>query len=203
AVAGSITLGEMTMYLLVFKQGQGAVSAGLSAVGGMYEDNLYLSNLYEYLEQPVPRSEGTAREGTQPGDGIRFENVAFCYPGATTPAVHGIDLHLPRGRLVAFVGEDGSGKTPLMKLLTRLYEPTEGRILFDGLDLRAWDTEVLRRRIGVIFQDFSRYQLLVGENIGVGDVDHIEDPQRWERAARRGAAHAFLAALPEGYGTQL
>lgn len=203
AVQGVITLGEMTMYLLVFKQGQSAVSTGLGAVGGMYEDNLYLSNLYEYLEQPVPRAEGTAQVGPKPGDGIRFEGVSFSYPGATTPALRNVDLHLRMGTVVAFVGENGSGKTTLMKLLMRLYEPTEGRILFDGLDLRAWDPDVLRRRIGVIFQDFARYQLRVGENIGVGQVEAIEARERWERAARQGTADAFIRGLPSGYETQL
>lgn len=203
AVAGEITLGQMTMYLLVFKQGQSAVSAGLGAVGGMYEDNLYLSNLYEYLEQPVPGVSGTAQEGPRPGDGFRFEGVGFTYPGATEPALDGIDLHLPLGRIVAFVGENGSGKTTLMKLLTRLYEPSVGRILFEGLDLRDWDPDVFRRRIGVIFQDFARYQLSVGENIGVGDAERIDDPDAWEHAARLGTAHSFLERLPRGYHTQL
>src|SRR6185436_19835222 len=106
----------------------------------------------------------------RPGDGIRFEDVAFTYPGSERPAVAGVSFHLRPGQKLALVGENGSGKTTLIKLLTRLYEPTAGRITLDGTDLRAWDLVALRRRIGVIFQDFVRYQFIVGENIGVGDV---------------------------------
>ncbi|MFV8752012.1 ABC transporter ATP-binding protein [Nannocystaceae bacterium ST9] len=202
-VAGVISLGEMTMYLLVFKQGQSAVAASLSSIGGMYEDNLYLSNLYEYLDQPVALASGKAQVGPSPGDGVRFEAVGFSYPGAASPALHAITMHLEPGRSLALVGENGSGKTTLIKLLTRLYEPTEGRILLDGLDLREWDPEVLRRRVGVIFQDFARYQMLVGENVGAGDVDHFEDQSRWREAADLGMAHPFIADMPAGYQTQL
>ena len=162
AVAGGITLGQMTMYLLLFRQGQGAVAAMLAAVGGMYEDNLYLSTLYEYLDTPVTRSAGSARRGPRPHEGIAFENVSFSYPGASEPTLVDISLQLPPGSSLALVGENGSGKTTLIKLLTRLYEPTAGRILFEGLDIREWDEAALRERIGVIFQDFARYQLRVG-----------------------------------------
>ncbi len=200
---GQLSLGEMTMYLAVFKQGQSAVSASLTAISGMYEDNLYLSNLYEYLEQPVEGPTGSATEGARPGDGVRFENVGFTYPGNEEPALHNIDLHLTPGQSLALVGQNGSGKTTLIKLLGRLYEPTEGRILLDGTDLRDWDPPVLRRRIGVIFQDFMRYQMRVGENIGAGDVERFEDTQGWREAAEQGLADDFIQALPEGYETQL
>ena len=202
-VSGQLTLGEMTMYLMVFKQGQAALSASLTSVSGMYEDNLYLSNLYEYLEQPVAPEAGTLTEGARPGDGIRFESVGFTYPGAERPALTGISLHLPPGASLALVGANGSGKTTLIKLLTRLYEPSEGRILLDGSDLAEWDVQTLRRRIGVIFQDFVRYQLKVGENLGAGDVAAFEDEARWEEAARRGLADDFIASMPGGYHTQL
>ncbi len=139
-VLGAMTVGQMTMYLMLFRQGQSAVSAALSAVGGLYEDNLYLSNLFEYLEQPVARRGGArAAAGPDPGDGIRFEGVEFIYPGATAPALSAIDLHVRPGESLALVGQNGSGKTTLIKLLTRLYEPTRGRILLDGLDLKDWD----------------------------------------------------------------
>ncbi|MFB9145960.1 ABC transporter ATP-binding protein [Halomonas alkalicola] len=202
-VGGQLTLGEMTMYLMVFKQGQAALSASLTSVSGMYEDNLYLSNLYEYLEQPVAPQAGTLTEGARPGDGIRFENVGFTYPGADRPALSGIGLHLRPGQSLALVGANGSGKTTLIKLLTRLYEPGEGRILLDGSDLAEWDVGALRRRIGVIFQDFVRYQLKVGENLGAGDVAAFEDEARWQEAARRGLADDFIADMPGGYHTQL
>ncbi len=207
AVMTRITLGQMTMYLMLFRQGQSAVSAILSAIGGMYEDNLYLSTLYEYLETPVPQPDGRAAgglpHGPDPSDGVRFEKVSFSYPGAERPALQDIDLHIQPGQSLALVGENGSGKTTLIKLLTRLYRPDAGRILLDGLDLEAWDEGALRQRIGVIFQDFARYQFMVGENIGVGDVRYFSETERWTEAARKGMADAIVAELPRGYETQL
>jgi ATP-binding cassette subfamily B protein len=203
AVRGAITLGQMTMYLMLFRQGQSAVSAMLSAVGGMYEDNLYLSTLYEYLETEVAPPSGEAQRGPHPEDGVRFENVGFTYPGATEPALEGVSLHLKPGASLALVGENGSGKTTLIKLLTRLYDPTEGRVLLDGLDLKEWDERTLRERIGVIFQDFTRYQMLVGENVGAGDERYFEDEARWREASEKGRASDFIDTLPAGYQTQL
>jgi ATP-binding cassette subfamily B protein len=203
AVRGGISLGEMTLYLLLFRQGQSAVASSLNTIGGMYEDNLYLSNLYEFLEQPAPPPSGTATSGPDPGDGLRFEDVTFRYPGAERPAVEDVSLHLRPGEKLALVGENGSGKTTLIKLLTRLYTPQAGRVLLDGRDLREWDEAALRRRIGVIFQDFVRYQLLVGENIGAGDERHFDDEARWREAAEKGMAAPFIAEMASGYRTQL
>jgi len=202
-VVGRITLGQMTMYLMLFRQGQSAVSAMLSAIGGMYEDNLYLSTLYEYLETPVPPSSGIAQRGAMPDDGIRFEQVSFTYPGAGEPALHDINLHIRPGESLAMVGQNGSGKTTLIKLLTRLYSPDSGRILLDGTDLRDWDESTLLQRIGVIFQDFARYQMRVGENVGAGDVSHFEDEARWREASDKGMASEFIDGLPSGFNTQL
>ena len=202
-IAGAITLGAMTMYLVLFRQGQSAVAAILTSISGMYEDNLYLSNLYDYLEQPIPAQRGEAVRGPFPEQGLEFQNVSFSYPGATQQALVDISLQVRPGESLALVGENGSGKTTLIKLLTRLYEPTEGQILLDGLDLREWDVEVLRRRIGVIFQDFGRYQFSVGENIGAGDVRFIADEERWKQAAETGMAADFIDDMPQGYRTQL
>ncbi len=203
AVAGRITLGQMTMYLMLFRQGQSAVSAILSAIGGMYEDNLYLSTLYEYLETPAVELNASEIRGPVADDGVRFEGVGFTYPGASGPALVDINLHIHPGESLALVGENGSGKTTLIKLLTRLYRPNAGRILLDGLDLNDWEEGALRRRIGVIFQDFSRYQFLVGENIGVGDVRYFDDEERWRLAAGKGMADTLVEGLPQAYQTQL
>jgi ATP-binding cassette subfamily B protein len=202
-IAGRISLGQMTMYLLLFRQGQAAVTAILSAIGGMYEDNLYLSTLYEYLETPVAGATGEAIRGPQPDDGVRFEHVSFTYPGANEPALADINLHLRPGSSLALVGENGSGKTTLIKLLTRLYEPDSGRILLDGMPLPEWRDEALKARIGVIFQDFTRYQMLLGENVGAGDERYFEDEPRWQEAAAKGRATDFIERMPAGYRTQL
>jgi len=203
AIASRITLGQMTMYLMLFRQGQSAVSAILSAVGGMYEDNLYLSTLYEYLDTPVGDRMGAAIRGPRPDDGIHFENVSFSYPEAEQPTLVDVNLHIKPGESLALVGENGSGKTTLIKLLTRLYSPTAGRITLDGLDLREWAEAALRDRIGVIFQDFARYQLILGENIGAGDVRHFEDEERWREAGEKGLAAPIVDTLPQGYRTPL
>jgi ATP-binding cassette subfamily B protein len=200
---GHISLGQMTMYLALFRSGQAAVSASLSAIGGMYEDNLYLSTLYEYLETPVPRRFGNLRLGPNPADGLRFERGSVSSPGATRPTLTDVNLHVLPGQSLALVGENGSGKTTLIKLLTRLYAPTGGRITLDGQDLADWDEAPLRQRIGVIFQDFARYQFTVGENVGAGDVRHFESEERWQQAAAEGMATEMISELPSGFHTQL
>ena len=202
AIAGRITLGELTMYVLVFSQGQSTFAMTLTSIGGIYEDNLYLANLYEFLEQPIPQSQGKITQGRLP-DGIWLDRVSFTYPGSDRSVLKDISLHLPHGEKLAIVGENGSGKTTLIKLLTRLYTPTSGRILLDGVDLNDWDIDVLRRRIGVIFQNFVQYQFTVGENVGVGDVGRLTDRVEWETAAEKGMAAPFIDLLPQGFDTQL
>ena len=203
AIAGAITIGQMTMYIAQFRLGQNAVTNSLTAVNGMYEDNLYLSNLTEYLNHKVPETTGNKTAGPDPSDGIRIENVSFFYPGSNIPALNKVNLHIRSGESLAIVGENGSGKTTLIKLLIRLYQPSEGTIYLEGLDLKEWDIDTLRKKIGVIFQDFARYQLLVGENIGIGDVDELEQDELIEEAAEKGMADEFVKGLPQGYKTQL
>ena len=117
--------------------------------------------------------------------------------------MNSVSLHIKPGQSLAIVGENGSGKTTLIKLLTRLYTPTEGQIFLEGLELNEWDIDALRQKIGVIFQDFARYQLIVGENIGIGDVEAIGEGSRVEEAARKGMADVFVKDLPKSYNTQL
>lgn len=203
AIAGAITIGQMTMYIAQFRLGQNAVTNSLTSINGMYEDNLYLSNLSEYLQHKVPEQTGDKAAGPRPDEGIRFENVTFYYPGSKSPALNKVNLHIRPGESLAIVGENGSGKTTLIKLLTRLYTPTEGKIYLEGLPLEEWDIHALRNKIGVIFQDFARYQLLVGENIGIGDVEDLHQEDRIEEAARKGMAEEFVKDLPDAYRTQL
>jgi ABC-type multidrug transport system fused ATPase/permease subunit len=202
AIAGRITLGELTMYLVVFRQGQSTFSSALTSIGGMYEDNLYLANLYEFLDQPIPKSEGTAIQGIV-STGIKFDRVSFSYPGSERSVLTDISFQLAPGEKLAIVGENGSGKTTLIKLLTRLYLPTSGKIYLDGVDLNDWNIDVLRSRMGVIFQNFVQYQFTVGENVGVGDVEYLDDRAEWEIAAEKGMAKPFVDSLPAGFNTQL
>ena len=205
AASGRISLGELTLYLVAFRQGQQAFMSILTAIGGMYEDNLYMSNLFRYLA--IETSEGAAvpahREAEATERGSRFANGGFRYPGAEGWAVRGVDLFIPAGQSVALVGENGAGKTTLIKLLTRLYEPTEGAILLDGRELRDWEPSALRSRIGVVFQDFNRYQLTLRENVGMGSIGHVSDDERLRRAIERGGAAEVVAAMGEGLETQL
>ena len=203
AILGVITIGQMTMYIAQFRIGQNAVTSSLTAINGMYEDNLYLSNLDEYMNHEVPELSGTKAYGPNRGDGVRFEDVSFIYPGSAKPALDKISIHIKPGESLAIVGENGSGKTTLIKLLTRLYKPTSGRIFLEGLDIEEWDIDVLRKKVGVIFQDFNRYQLVVGENIGIGDIKDTDDLERVQEAAQKGMADSFIKDLPDAYSTQL
>jgi ATP-binding cassette, subfamily B, bacterial len=202
-VQGDSSIGEMTMYLLVFRQGQASVTALLNAIGGLYEDNLYLGNLNEFLEQPGEQSSGSLKEGAQPGRGLEFLDVAFRYPGAVEDALAGVSFHLRPGCSLALVGENGAGKTTLIKLMTGLYRPSHGEVRLDGTPVQEWCPQHLHRRFGVIFQDFNRYQFLAGENIGAGDVEAFDDEARWRESARLGLAAPFIEELPAGYRTQL
>ena len=222
AAAGRITLGEMTLYVVAFQRGQQAFQSSLSGVGGLYEHDLYMSNLFEYLAIPTAAQAALASVGTTTGAtdagaagagsgaavvqaerGIRFDGVGFAYPGQDKCALRGINLFIPAGQSLALVGHNGAGKTTFIKLLSGLYQPTEGRILLDGQDLRTLPEEVLQRRIGVVFQDFNQYQFSVRENIAFGSVEHLADEPRIERAVQRGGAEEIVRGLPSGLETML
>ena len=206
-IHGRLSLGEMTLYLAAFRQGQQTFQAILSALGGMYEDNLYLTNLFEFLAIPTqPPFAPTERlaQPAYPGDrGIRFVDVGFQYPDAKDWALRDINVFIPQGQSLALVGENGAGKTTFIKLLTRMYQPTVGTIYLDGQDLRYWDETELRKRIGVIFQDFNQYQFIVRENVGFGSVAHLADDARLHRAIERGGAKELVDSLAGGLEAQL
>jgi ATP-binding cassette subfamily B protein len=205
-VRGHLSLGDMTLYVVAFRQGQQSFQSALSGIAGMYEHALYMSNLFEYLNIPVDsegRTAGMAGPIRLGERGIRFVNVGFRYPGASEWALHGLDVFIPSGQSLALVGENGAGKTTFVKLLTRLYEPTEGSVMLDGKDLRDWEESARRRRIGVIFQDFARYQFPLRDNIGLGSLEHLQDDARIYDAVERAAAREVVDRLPLGLDTQL
>ena len=206
AAAGRLTLGNLTLYVVAFRQGQQAFQSCLTAVGNMYEGNLYMSNLFQFLAIPTRTESAAATVGQVPqgdGSGITFENVGFQYPGRQDWALRHISLHIPRAESLALVGQNGAGKTTFIKLLCRLYDPSEGRILLDGVDLKLWQSEALRQRMSVIFQDFNQYHFTFSENVGVGAVDHISDEPRIKRAVSSGGAEEVLSDLAQGLQTPL
>jgi ATP-binding cassette subfamily B protein len=210
AAQGRLTLGTLTLYIVSLRQGQQAFQSVLGGIGNLYEHNLYMSNLFEYLgldatKKPSalapPPATPALPVATSPE--LRFEDVGFRYPGKEAWALRHLDLTIAPGESLAIVGKNGAGKTTLVKLLARLYRPTEGRILLGGIDLEEWPLEELRRRISVLFQDFNQYQLSVRENIGFGSLLHLDDSARIERAAERGGADAVVHALPGGLDARL
>ena len=205
AAAGKLTLGNMTMYVIAFRQGQQAFQSALGAIGSIYEHNLYMSNLWEYLGIEDPEEPPAVPAPASPAttSGIVLEDVGFRYPGKDAWALRHVNLTIPKGDSVALVGENGAGKTTLVKLMTRLYEPSEGRIVLDGRDLREWPRDALRRRFGVLFQDYNQYQLKVRENVGFGSVENLDDVPRIQRATERGGAGELVSSLAGGLDAPL
>lgn len=205
AVDGRITLGDMTLYLGLARSSQGMFEAIFYGLSDLYENGLFMSNLFAFLEL---RPQMTIAANPQPTpseirQGIEFRDVSFRYDGHAEYALRHVNVNIQPGEKVALVGPNGAGKTTLIKLLTRLYDPTEGQILLDGVDLRDYDLRDLRRRIGVIFQDFVRYHLAAAENVGFGQIEALEDRPRIITAAEKSGAHSVITALPEGYETTL
>ena len=204
-VAGAISLGDMTLYLSVFRQSQQTFRGVLDGLTGLYENSLFISNLFDFLAlEPRMPTNGVARDvpATIQG-GLEFRNVSFRYAGREDWALRHINLSIKPGEKLALVGPNGAGKTTLIKLLTRLYDPTEGAILLDGIDLREYDLNQLRQKIGVIFQDFVKYQTTVHENIGYGQIEAMDDMPRIAGSAERAGATPVIEGLPSQYETVL
>jgi ATP-binding cassette subfamily B protein len=204
-IGGAITIGGMTLYLTLFRNSQGTFQGLFDNIARLYENGLFMDNLFGFLALE-PQMARSGREQPVPQrfkQGLEFRNVSFRYPGREDWALRDVNLTIAPGEKLALVGPNGAGKTTLIKLLTRLYDPTEGQILLDGVDLRDYDPDQLRSKIGVIFQDFVRYQLSARENIGFGQIDQIEDQPRIDGAAERGGADEVVAELPGGMETML
>src|SRR5438270_12389863 len=205
AIAGRLSLGALTAYTQAAVQVQNSIQSVLSGFSGMYEHNLYLNNLVELMaKQPSMPVAAEPEPVPQPLRGeIRFENVSFAYPGSENQALTELSFTVEAGETLAVVGRNGAGKTTLFTLICRLYDPLEGRILIDGVDLRDFDPAELRRQIGAMFQDYVDYQATAAENIGLGSLPDIANRDAVVSASKQAGSDELIAKLPAGYDTAL
>jgi len=205
AIAGRMSLGSLTAYTQAAVQVQNSIQSVLSGFSGMYEHNLYLNNLVELMSRepsmpiaakPVPVPQPLRGE-------IRFDHVSFAYPGAEQMALNDLSFTVTAGETLAVVGRNGAGKTTLFKLICRLYDPLEGRILIDGIDIRDFDPVQLRHQIGAMFQDYVDYQATASENIGLGNVPEIANRDAVVEASKQAGSDELITTLPAGYDTAL
>ncbi|HEV2671997.1 MAG TPA: ABC transporter ATP-binding protein [Gemmatimonadales bacterium] len=204
-VLGAFTIGTLTFLAGSFRQSRDLIQRVLLALSQIYEQSLYLSDLFTFFDvRPTVVSKPDARPVPRPvKTGFRFEDVGFRYPGSQRWAVRHLTFTFEPHERIALVGENGAGKTTLVKLLARLYDPDEGRILLDGVDVREYDLESLRKNIGIIFQDFVRYDFILRENIGVSQIEALDDDARIREAARRSLADSVAQRVPQGFDQML
>jgi ATP-binding cassette subfamily B protein len=193
------------MYLVIFRQSQGTFNGIFDGFSKLYENGMFMETLFEFLDLPEVENRTPSAQTTplDPKQGIEFKDVSFRYPGQSEFAVQNLNLIILPGEKVALVGENGSGKTTLIKLMTRLYEPTSGEVLYQGRNLKDWPMEDLRKKIGVIFQDFVKYQLTLRENVGFGSIENLNEESRLEKAADQGGMLEMLPGFSEGWETTL
>lgn len=204
-LTGGITVGTFTFLTAAFSRSRSYIERVLSSFNDISEQATFLKDLFDFLEmRPSIESRPGALSAPRPiRDGFHFQNVSFAYAGSGRQVMRDINFRLYPGEKIALIGENGAGKTTLVKLLARLYDPTEGRILLDGVDLRDYDVEDLRREIGVIFQDYMKYDMLVRENIGFGKIEALDNLSRIEMAAHKSLAEQVIGRLPNGYNQMI
>ena len=200
-----ISVGDLVMFYQVVQKGQTSLGQCLGSIAELYENNLFIANVHEFLALE-PKVIDPPQPKTLPAslrDGIVFHDVRFRYPNSDRTVLHGINIRIRPGEHIALVGENGCGKTTLVKLLARLYDPTEGAITFDGIDLRDLSVGALRKKVSIIFQDYAKYPLSAKENIWVGSIEVPRGDERIISAARHAGAHETIAKLKDGYDTVL
>ena len=204
-VEGTITIGDMVMYYGAFQRAQGSLQEIWTSLTRLYEDNLFLANFNEFLDlKPKLVEPRTPAAFPRPiKEGIILDRVNFRYPTGERTVLEDINLQILPGQMVALVGENGSGKTTLIKLLSRLYDPVSGNITIDGIDLRQFDPDAIRREVSVILQNYARYCLTARENIWLGDISLPAHDEKIFSAARQTRADDFIQKLPRGYETVL
>ncbi len=204
-LSGALTVGDLVMYLGAVQRGLAQVQSVFTGLGTLYENNLFLSTLDDFLglEDVLEDPESPRSPPTVLREGFALQGVRFRYPTRDHELLAGVDLHVAPGEMIALIGANGSGKTTIAKLLCRLYDPLEGRVLLDGIDVREFLKAEYRTEVAAIFQDFVRYQLSARDNIAFGDVNADPDSGRVEDAARRSGAHSVIERLPGGYANTL
>jgi ATP-binding cassette subfamily B protein len=197
-VAGGISIGTFTMLAGAFQRSRGYIESLLSSFNDISEQALFLADLFDFFAmQPTIHSSPHAIPAPRPiQEGLEFRHVNFAYPGGSHLVVNDINFRLYPSEKIALIGENGAGKTTIVKLLARLYDPTSGSILLDGVDLREYDVDDLRREIGIIFQDYMRYDMVVRDNIGFGKIESLQDRPRVESSARKSLANHLIDRLP-------
>ena len=204
-VTGVYTIGLWYLLSGAILQASNNLQQIFSTLSGIADQALFLTDLLAFFDmQPTIQSKPDALPAPRPIlRGFEFRNVSFRYPGSPRLVLNGLNFHLHPGERVALIGENGEGKTTIVKLITRLYDPVEGQVLLDGVDLREYSLEDLYREIGVIFQDFMRYEMTARENIAVGRIEEIDDLKMMQAAANKSLADAVIAKLPGGYDQML
>ncbi len=205
ALAGLLSVGDLTLIVGAFSRARSIMEGLVSGLVGISEQALFIKDLFDFFEtKPSIHSLPNALPAPRPiRDGFEFSDVSFAYPGSSRKVLDNINFRFYPQERIALVGENGAGKTTLVKLLARLYDPTSGRILLDGVDLRDYQVEDLRNEIGVIFQDYMRYDALASENIGFGRIADLSDSGRVVRSAEKSLAADVVSALPKHYEQML
>jgi ATP-binding cassette subfamily B protein len=204
-IAGALSIGTLTFLAGAILQASSNIQQIFSTLAGIADQALFLTDLLAFFEMRATiRSRPNALPAPRPiVRGFEFRNVSFHYPGSSRLILDGMNFQLRSGERVALIGENGQGKTTIVKLITRLYDPSEGEILLDGVDLREYDLEDLHREMGVIFQDFMRYEMTARENIAVGRIEEIDNPELLQEAARKSLANYVVGRLAGGYEQML
>jgi ATP-binding cassette subfamily B protein len=204
-ISGALTLGSLTFLAGAIAGASTNIQTLVSTFSRIADHSLFLSDLLEFFStQPKIYSKPNALPGPRPiRQGFEFRNVSFLYPRKSKPVLEDVNFRLEPGERIALVGANGHGKTTIVKLLTRMYDPTEGQVLLDGIDLREYDLEDLWKNIGVIFQDFMRYDMTVGDNIATGRIEERNDAFRIRAAAFKSLAETVVHKLPHNYDQML
>ena len=204
-LAGALSLGSLTFLAGAFARSRSLMENLFSSLNNIAEQALYIKDLFDFFDtKPSIASPPNALAAPRPiRSGFEFRGVSFAYPGSDRQVLNGVSFRFDAQERIALIGENGAGKTTLVKLLARLYDPTAGAILLDGIDLREYDVDSLRKEIGVIFQDYMRYDMIAKENVGFGRIEEMENQARIQEAARKSLAEPMIAQFAGGYQQML